>query len=823
MAMTKDQNTARGERMELAEVWLLLQKHRWLIAASTGLILAAVVGATMISRMQFKARGSLYLGELQSAGAPQPQPTEQLDFLGGGSGDVGTEIEILKSENLIKRAILGSGLNVSIAPAGWSPPRYWRWRLAHRDVRLLDLGSSHLLAAGASVTDGAGAATPFTVRFLSAAEYEVWDRQQRLGAGTLGQPFQGGELKVTLLPGPEGPPAPGATYTMRVSPIGEIAEDAARSLNVYVPKATGPTEAVKIVTVEFVDPSPRAAALFVETLMRAYLDRRQAWKTEDAAVAESFVIGQAHSMKDALDDAERKLADYKKSSSVVALGEEAKGMIEQLGKYEEQRVAARLQVSAFGQIQGLLKKQDAPLEQYLVGETVDPVLAGLSTTLAQAQQELHRIEERFTPDAPAVHEQQAQVDVQLKMIKNYVFGRYERAQKQLDSLNQMIAQFEDKLKTVPRAELDLAQLTRNADVLGKMYSFLLERQQQAAVTKGSTISRNHILDTPLTPYHEDAPAAGIRIAAGGLLGLLFGVVFVVLRRMLSPTFQDEREVRRGLAELPIFAAVPAATPSGRSGAVGEGGDAADAQIGFVSSFANAPSSPFAEAFRYLRTNIYFAAGARDEKIVLITSPSPGDGKTLCTLSLAAAFAADDKQVLVIEGDMHRPSWHTLFQHTPQVGLSQVLAQQVSWKDVVRSVSTGCGAFDTITAGVVPPSPAELLSSPHFQRMLQEARAIYDFVLVDSPPFPLVSDALIMSMHVDRVLTVLRLQNTRRRAAEEHLRRLSAASARYGIVLNDADTPASDEPYGYGSQPNATVAREGLGSRRVNVARLRGAE
>ena len=438
-------NGSGGEHMALGEVWLLLRTNRWIIVASMGLVLAALLGITAAARMQFKAKGSLYLGELQNRSTVQASSPDQLDFLSGGNGDIGTEIEILKSQNLVERAILESGLNVTIVPSEWSAPRYWRWRLGRRDLRLLDVASRRLVAMNASVSPGGGGKTKFTLRFGADGRYEIWNGPQRLGSATLGNEFRGTDLKVTLGAGAEGSPPAGAMYTMAVEPIDEVAEDVARALSVTIPKAATPTDAAKVVAVDFVHASPRAAALFVETLMRAYLDRRQAWKTEEATAAETFVIGQVRNMKDALDDAERKLAEYKEGSSVVALGDEAKGMIEQLGKYEEQRVAARLQVAAFGQIQGLLKRQNAPIEQYLVGETEDPVLAGLSSNLAQAQQELHRIEERFTPDAPAVHEQKAQVDGQLRMVKNYVLGRFTRAGKQLESMNKMIGQFEAKL------------------------------------------------------------------------------------------------------------------------------------------------------------------------------------------------------------------------------------------------------------------------------------------------------------------------------------------------------------------------------------------
>ena len=788
-----------GERMDLPEVWLLLRKNAVVITAIAALVLAVIVSATMGARMKFRARGSLYLGELQNGRAVQTNVPDQLDFMGSRNGDVGTEIEILKSQDLVTRAALAAGLNVTVAPSGWTPPRYLRWRLSGRDLGLLDVGARHIIARDATLTGGSGRGREFTARFGDRGGYELWTAAQRLGAGKLGQPFRGTDsrgvgVELTLVTGPEGPPASGSSYTVTVEPIDHVAEELARTVNVTIPKPTGPGDPVKVVAIDFIHASPRDASQFVDTLMRSYLDRRQSWKTEEASVAETFVIGQVGSVKQALDDAEKKLAEYRKSSNVVALGDESRGMIDQIGKYEQQRVAAQLQVATFSQIQGLLAKRHAPVEQYLVGETDDPVLASLSSGLATAQQELRRVQERFTPDAPAAHEQQAQVDAQLAMVKNYVVGRSTRAKTQLDSLNQMIAQFEQKLKTVPHAELDLAQLTRNADVLSKMYSFLLERQQQAALTKASTISRNRVLDPAVMPYREDSPAGGIRIAGGALLGLLLGGLFVIARRLLATTFQTDRELRRGLGELPIFAAIPreAGAPRGHVRRLAARSEMAPA----VNSLATDPRSGFSEAFRHLRTNIYYASQASDEKVLLVASPSPGDGKTLCTLALAAALAADDKQVLVIEADMHKPSHHAPFQQAERSGLSTVLSRQIPWTQAIRRVRTRAGTFDVIGAGPIPPSPAELLSGSQLQILLAEARQTYDFILIDSPPYPLVSDALTLSMHADRVLTVLRPRNTQRRPAEEHLRRLAAVAARYGVVINDADATDSDGGYGY---------------------------
>jgi tyrosine-protein kinase Etk/Wzc len=778
--------------MTLTDIYLILLRQRRTVLACAATVLGAVVAVTLLSPMKFRARGSLYLGELQEVRPLQSAMPEQLDFLGGRGGDVGTEMEILRSRTLVKRAVLVSGLNVSLAPRDWRAPRYWRWRLQHRIPRLLDVGARQVLAITAEVTDASPGASEFTVRFGPSGHYQVADGQLRLGAGVLGTPFRGERLSVTLLPGPRGPPPEGATFTMEVTSADEVADGVARELSVTMPKIAGPGEAVKVVSVEYRHTSPRASAAFVATLMRAYLDSRQNWRMEEATAAETFVGGQAGTIKRELDDAEKRLAEYKAHSSVVALGDQSRGLMDQLGKYEEQRVAARLQVDSFDRIQDVLASPDAPVERYLIGEKEDPVLASLSNNLAQARQELQHIEDRFTAEAPATVVQRAQVDNQLRMVKDYVVGRSARAQKQLASLNHMIAQFEGKLRTVPAAELDLAQLTRSTEVLGKMYAFLIERQKQAALVKASTISRSRVLDSPEAPRLEESPALVLRVVLGTLLGLLLGMVLVVLRWTLSPRLQTDRQVQQAFGELPLLAAIPRddllARKTARSAREKTGQRGPD-----HSSLALDASPAFAEAFRHLRTSIY-CDGALASKVVVVTSAGAGDGKTLCTISLAAALVIDGKRVLVIEADMHRPSLRQLLPVGSSGDLADLLTGERRWLDVVASVPVGNGSFDVIAADAVRSDSAELLSGTRFAEVLDHARSQYDFVLIDSPPFPLLSDALVLSLRADRVISVVRLGNTARLAAEKHLQGLAVVTARRGVVVNDADADAAAAAY-----------------------------
>jgi hypothetical protein len=177
-----------SERATLTDVLALLFRQHRTIALCAAAVLGWWGWMTLLSPMKFRAQGSLYLGELQADRPAPGQVPEQLDFLGGRHEQVGTEVEILKSRSLIKRAVLASGLNVRLVPQGWGPPRYWRWRLGGRKRGLLDRGAAQVLASGAV----SGEEAAFTVRFAAGGRFEILRGQTRVGSGQLGAPLRAG-------------------------------------------------------------------------------------------------------------------------------------------------------------------------------------------------------------------------------------------------------------------------------------------------------------------------------------------------------------------------------------------------------------------------------------------------------------------------------------------------------------------------------------------------------------------------------------------------------------------------------------------------------
>lgn len=777
--------------IDLRELWRALVQHkRFILLCGVGLF-TLVMGYTLLSPMVFEADARLYLGELATSPSERENPLANTE-----ASDVATEIEILQSRSLVERAVLAAGLNVDLYEPGYEPMDYLAWRRSGRDVEALAETSGRLLAQHVRYS-GPEDEPSFDIEFIAESQYRVTEGGKAVGQGTLGTTFKAGGLEMILLPGGTASPVLRSRFILDVYPLEETVDDALMALDVSAPASQG--DAIKVVTLSTLHANPYAATRFLRSLMEEYLEERQSWKTENASAAEQFVSQQLRNMRDSLDATQEKLADYRSENRAVVSDSEAEALVAQLGRYEEQRVAAKLEASALASILSAVRDPNAPVEAFMFGEASDSVLQGLAGSLSESRRKLADLQSKFKAAAPDIKQQQASVDAQRDMIKSYVRNRLTRARKNVAELERVIREYEEKLKSVPTAEVGLAQIDRESEVYSKMFSYLLERQQQTAIVKASTISKNRVLDPPRLPTREHSPKLGLR-AASLVVGLLLGVFVVVARTLLSPKLTTETDIQRLAAKAPLLASVPSTRNPPKPLKPGMPAPALfDVLANPADTFA------FTEGFRALRTSLYEKCPPTHGRVVTITSPAPGDGKTTCTLSLAAILAGDRKRVLVIDGDVRKPSHHTLTMAPASTGLRGLLEGVQHWKDVVHTVHLSVGSFDSV--GCAMPARAELLGSPQLTKFLVDARSRYDYILIDAASYPLVADAMLLARQSDLVLSIMRLGATDKRTAEQHLHGLSSSSAPIAWVVNAAE-PKSTYAYGYGYGDEAPASKTG---------------
>ncbi|HVE76338.1 MAG TPA: polysaccharide biosynthesis tyrosine autokinase [Actinomycetota bacterium] len=288
-----------------------------------------------------------------------------------------------------------------------------------------------------------------------------------------------------------------------------------------------------------------------------------------------------------------------------------------------------------------------------------------------------------------------------------------------------------------------------------------------------------IFEEALTPTRPISPNPVRDGVMGVLIGLVVGLGLSFLAERLDTTIQNRSDVQRVLGNVPVLANIPLAPgPVGR-------------RI-WVST---EPSSPTAEAFRILRTNVE-ALGSSGSQTILVASPYSGDGKTVVALNLAAAMAASGYKTLLMETDLRKPVLAKELTFATERGLSEVLQGFATLEEVI--LPSGIPNLRVACGGAIPTNPSELLASQGMADVLRGAKRIADVVIFDTPPALPVTDAAIVARHVDSTLIVVRAGQTpaaRLREAKERFDRLDSSVA--GVVINGLEIEAAGAYY-YGA-------------------------
>ncbi len=195
------------------------------------------------------------------------------------------------------------------------------------------------------------------------------------------------------------------------------------------------------------------------------------------------------------------------------------------------------------------------------------------------------------------------------------------------------------------------------------------------------------------------------------------------------------------------------------------------------------NSVVSEQFRTMRTNINFSMPDKELQTIIVTSASPGDGKSTVSANTAVVFAQEGKRVLLVDADMRKPTVHYTFHLTNTMGLSNLLTRQATLSEVLNPTETE--GLDVITCGPIPPNPAELLGSKTMGKVIAEMKNLYDIIIFDAPPVLSVADAQILSNKCDGTVLVLSSAQTEKAAIIKAKEALLASQANIlGAVLNN---------------------------------------
>jgi len=209
-----------------------------------------------------------------------------------------------------------------------------------------------------------------------------------------------------------------------------------------------------------------------------------------------------------------------------------------------------------------------------------------------------------------------------------------------------------------------------------------------------------------------------------------------------------------------------------------------------------PKSPVSEQYRTIRTNIQFSSVDREIRSILVTSSAPAEGKSTTAANLAVVFAQQNRKVLLVDGDLRKPTVHYTFNLTNTFGLTSVLTRQIPLKEAVNGTSVP--NLYVLTSGPIPPNPAELIGSHGMDQFLEDAMKVFDLVIFDTPPVLTVTDSQVLANKCDGTILVTYSGKTEVEhvlKAKESL--LSAKGKLLGVILNGKKLQKSEQYYYYG--------------------------
>lgn len=569
-------------------------------------------------------------------------------------------------------------------------------------------------------------------------------------------------------------------YTIRVCSFDAAAENVGKNVDIYIPDKLSNLITLSMQTA-YIDYGKE----LLNTLTDLYNKRGIKEKNIEAINTAQFIDERLALIAHELDSAERKVEKYKQDNKLSDLEIEAKIILEQDGEFQ----ATLLETETTAKIlEYTLDFISQPENRYSLIPFSSGLDKGASDALtAYNELALKRLNLSNTAKAgsPALKILEEQIDASRQNVISTVKTALESTNIALKDLRDKEAKFYDRIRTMPTQEREFISIFRQKAIKEELYIFLLQKQEENALTLAMASPKGQIVDEAYNFVEPVSLSTTMKLAIGFLIGLILPAIYLYLRAIFQTKFSTKEEVER-MTRIPILGEL--CTHHSNSNIVVHEGD----------------NSSISELFRLLRTNLQFMLTGKKDKVVLLTSSVSGEGKSFVSVNLAIALSLLKKRVLIIGLDIRNPRLSEYLNVSSRFGITNYLASEEVEIDQIIVPSNINPLLDIITAGPVPPNPAELILSNRLDALFDELRNRYDYIIVDSAPVAMVSDTFSLMRIADAVIYVCRANYTQR----EYIRYCNnlVTDGRLRNVSLVVNATNSSQGYGYGVGPNGERIR-----------------
>jgi succinoglycan biosynthesis transport protein ExoP len=517
----------------------------------------------------------------------------------------------------------------------------------------------------------------------------------------------------------------------------------------------------------------------VRMLIKMQLDGKNQFATNTIAFIDSTLVA----MEAQLKETGNELKSFRKDKNIYQIEEGGGKVSEKILNFDVERDAVTRKIAYYNSLKAYLKNSVdySKLPAPSVAGIEDPnIVTNVSKLIALSGQ---RSEMSYAVKSDKIFKD---FDNQMIAVKNVLLENIATTKSSLQYdlalVNNKIGEAESAIKKLPEEQQELLKIKRKYDLSDNIYSTFLQKRNEAEIVKASNLSDIHFIDSA-----KDigggliGPKTSVNYVLALFLGILIPLIIVFLLFLINNTIQNTDDISRQ-TQIPLI------------GVVGVNKENTSLAV------FQKPKSALSEAFRGIRSSLQFMYKKRQldgAKTLMITSSISGEGKTFCSINIATVFALSEKKTVIIGMDLRKPRLADEFSLINRYGVVNYLIKQKTLSEIVNK--TQIPYLDVILSGPIPPNPSELIISEVMGELIEELKNTYDYIILDTPPVGLVSDALELMQFSDVTLYVVRQNYSKKEMITLLNNRVKRGElSNVSIILNGFENKAKyGSAYGYG--------------------------
>jgi len=524
----------------------------------------------------------------------------------------------------------------------------------------------------------------------------------------------------------------GKKYFFRKNSINSIVQNYLGRLEIEVSP-----EKSSILWLWLIGTVPQKDADYLNKLIEIYIRNGLDEKNQKAASIIEFIDDQLAGVSDSLQKTESNLQKFKQRNKTLDISNEGMLLLTRLTDFQKYHEKQKKKLAYYQYLHDELseKKIVKSLTAPSVMDIVDPILLSYLEKLSEHITNRDVLDFNVKSDIPISEK----LDLQIRQMQNQIFihakKNIEVTESEIEEVKNNISKINRDINRLPVSERQIINIERKFNINDEIYTLLLRRRTEAAITQASNKADTKMLDRarPETAVKK-SPDTGGNTKKGILFGLIIPILIIVVIEFFNNKIEDKSDIE-SRTSIPIY------------GTVGKTRHKCNLPVVVY------PKSPISESFRSIRTNMQYILKGKDKKIIAVTSSVSGEGKSFISSNLAAILAVSEKKTLLVGLDLRKPKLQEDFNYNNEKGISSYLVEHCEYEDVVQE--TTVENLHVALSGHIPPNPAELIESERMTTFFKKAVDEFDYVIVDTPPIAVVTDALLLADIADAFLFIMR--------------------------------------------------------------------